>query len=65
MMKSRNLQTNAPKEPTISVTSALDTKNPNSTEQLYPGGAVNEHKRLEIANHFLAQKELGQQNENS
>lgn len=64
-MKDKELQTNAPKEATVGVTSALNTKHPTQTEQLYPGDSVNEHKRLEIANMFLAQKELGQQNENS
>ena len=65
MMKDKDLQTNAPKEATVGVTSALNTKHPAKTEQIYPGDSVNEHKRLEIANMFLAKKELGQQNENS
>ncbi|WP_034670236.1 hypothetical protein [Ectobacillus panaciterrae] len=63
-MKDKNLQTNAPKQKSIGVTSALNTKNPYKSETIYPGDSVDEHKKLEQANMFLNESALKQQNEN-
>ncbi|WP_409288631.1 hypothetical protein [Peribacillus sp. SCS-37] len=34
------------------------------TSRHYPGDSVDQHKELESANAFIAEKEAGQQNEN-
>jgi hypothetical protein len=62
-VKDKDLQTNAPKQETMGVTSALNTKHPYKSETIYPGDSVDEHKKLEQANMFLNQDALKQQNE--
>jgi hypothetical protein len=64
MKKIDELQTNAPKQETIGPTSGLNPKHPYVSDKLYPGDSVDQHKKLENANHILNEGELKQQNEN-
>ncbi|MFS0864087.1 hypothetical protein [Fredinandcohnia sp. 179-A 10B2 NHS] len=70
-MKNRNEHENSdipattPLNPVFGMSNALDTKNPFLTESVYAGDSVDEHTTLEQANAYIADKELGQLNENS
>lgn len=59
--KKETYLTNAPKENKITIDN--DGNFPNLKN--VTGDSVNEHKNLEEANLIIAQKELGQQNENN
>lgn len=56
---------NTPLNPVFGMSNALDTNNPFLSESAYAGNSVDEHTTLEQANSYLAEKELGQINENS
>ncbi|MEH7235577.1 hypothetical protein [Bacillus sp. JJ1562] len=56
---------NTPLNPVFGMSNALDTNNPFLSESVYAGNSIDEHTTLEQANAYLAQKELGQINENS
>lgn len=59
-MKDDEFLTNAPKKEEFSIQSESYPNRKNT-----PGNSVNEHKNLEIANEYLAGKEIGQQRENN
>ncbi|MCP8968565.1 hypothetical protein [Ectobacillus ponti] len=63
-MKKQDIQTNAPKQPSVGVTSALNTRDPYHTDVIYPGDSVAEHKKLEFGTHVVTRDEMKQQNEN-
>ncbi|THE12633.1 hypothetical protein E1I69_10590 [Bacillus timonensis] len=56
---------NTPLNPVFGMSNSLDTTNPFLSESVYAGNSVDEHTTLEQANAYLAEKELGQINENS
>jgi hypothetical protein len=58
------IPTNTPLNMTYSVRTDLSSENPFNTTSYYAGDSVNEHKDLEESNQYIAQKELGQENEN-
>ncbi|RFB18344.1 hypothetical protein DZB84_05385 [Bacillus sp. HNG] len=56
---------NTPLNPVFGMSNSLDTNNPFLSESVYAGNSIDEHTTLEQANAYLAEKELGQINENS
>ncbi|WP_453990562.1 hypothetical protein [Bacillus nitroreducens] len=56
---------NTPLNPVFGMSNTLDTNNPFLSESAYAGNSIDEHTTLEQANAYLAEKELGQINENS
>lgn len=56
---------NTPLNPVFGMSNAIDTNNPFLSESVYAGNSIDEHTTLEQANAYLAEKEIGQINENS
>ncbi|WP_077617195.1 hypothetical protein [Bacillus sinesaloumensis] len=56
---------NTPLNPVFGMSNTLDTNNPFLSESVYAGNSIDEHTTLEQANAHLAEKEIGQINENS
>lgn len=61
MKNKKKYITHAPKQKEVSIA----TEGSFTMGSNYPGDSVVEHERLEESNEYLAEKELGQQRENS
>ncbi|WP_440768800.1 hypothetical protein [Metabacillus sp. 22489] len=60
MMNNKDYLTNAPKQEKI----ILQTDGSSPNKRNIDGNSVLEHKNLEVANSYIASKEIGQQREN-
>ncbi|MGP4107728.1 hypothetical protein [Virgibacillus sp. L01] len=63
--KEFSIPTEANSDGEISVQDGLDAKYPFAEEDNFAGDSVDEHKELEAANEYFAEKEISQQNNNS
>ncbi|MFC3882199.1 hypothetical protein ACFOU2_01120 [Bacillus songklensis] len=64
-MKEKEILTDTPLNPEISIRSDLNSENPFGSRSYYAGDSVDEHKKLEEANQYIAEEELQQQNDNN
>lgn len=63
--KTEDLLADTPKQPTITVSTEMNSAHPFQAQHYYPGDSVNEHKNLEEANLLINQGKIGQQKENN
>ncbi|WP_311775133.1 hypothetical protein [Alkalihalobacillus sp. TS-13] len=49
----------------LSIRTGLESDRPLDSEERFPGDSIDEHKELESANEYFAEKEISQSNNNS
>jgi hypothetical protein len=64
-MKGREILTDTPLNPEMSIRSDLNSEDPFGSRSYYAGDSVDEHKKMEEANQSIAEAELQQQNDNN